>query len=75
MREDTLSRRCRAGAGFQFMIAGLSHDSGFNSFHLLRVILREYREMALGDGGGEWRNEERNEEKGEIFFINATGTS
>lgn len=52
MREDTLSRRCRAGAGFQFMIAGLSHDSGFNSFHLLRVILREYREMALGGGGG-----------------------
>lgn len=54
------------GAGFQFMIAGFSHDSGFNSFHLLRVILREYRKMALGGGGGVsggMRKEMRKKEK------------
>lgn len=47
-----LSEAPCGGAGFRFMIAGFSHDSCFNSFHLLRVIPREYLEMALGGRGG-----------------------
>jgi len=56
MSEDALSEVPCGGAGFQVMIVGISHDSGFNSFHLLRVILREYREMAPKGRGG-WGGE------------------